>query len=126
VHADHHLAKALRIEQTMTRKLDIADDYEMIIWCCIHGGAQLLNVVFHNLTITDERSDMIHTDLPKLDRQLPSEVGAVMAWLKSIEDLGPRYVRGNEVYDPNAVKECLATYAKIKAFAFQSQRANAV
>lgn len=112
-----HWAKAMRLEGTRTKKLDSRDDYEIVIWSCIHGGAHMANIALHRLGVTEESFDLIHSDIPELNRAVPPEAAAMLATLKSIETLGPRFVRGIEPLDPAVVKSCLAAYDKVKAFA---------
>lgn len=114
---EDHWAKARRLEATRNKKLNTRDDYEIVIWSCIHGGAHLVNVALHRLGVTEESFDLIHSDIPELNRPVPPDAAAMLATLKSIETLGPRFVRGIEPPDPAAVKACLAAYDKVKAFA---------
>ena len=117
--AEEHWDKAARLEGSRKR-LDDRDDYEMIIWSCIHGGAQLANVFLHRRGVTAEGEDQIHTDVPVLRQELPRDVADFFAVLKSIEKLGPRFIRGFEPTDPAVVKGCLDAYEKLKALAKQS------
>ncbi|MBI3043171.1 MAG: hypothetical protein HYY78_10140 [Betaproteobacteria bacterium] len=114
---EDHWSKAGRLEGTRSGKLDTADDYELVIWGCIHGGAHLANVALHKLGVTEETFDLIHSDIPELNRVVPPDVADMLATLKSIEALGPRFVRGSEPFDPAAVKFCLTAYNSVKAFA---------
>ena len=84
---------------------------------CIHGGAHLANVALHKLGVTEEDFDLIHSDIPELNRIVPPEAAAMLATLKSIETLGPRFVRGIEPPDRVTVDSCLAAYSKVKTFA---------
>jgi hypothetical protein len=93
------------------------DDYEIVIWSCIHGGAHLANVALHKLGVTEETFDLIHSNIPELNRKVPPEVADMLATLKSIEDLGPRFVRGIEPVDAKAVESCLTAYRRVKVFA---------
>lgn len=115
--AEEHWAKARRLEATRTAKLNDKDDYEITIWSCIQGGAQLANVVLHKAGVTEETFDLIHSDMPELNREVPPAVAEMLAILKSIEDFGPRFVRGIEPIDPHAVRNCLAAYGKVRAYA---------
>ena len=117
--SEDHWAKASRLERTRSTRLDGGEDYEIVIWSCIHGGAHLANVALHGLGVTEESFDIIHSDIPEMNRALPPEASAMLATLKSIETLGPRFVRGIEPPDPAVVAACLAAYGKVKAFAQQ-------
>lgn len=114
---EDHWSKAGRLEATRTTKLSQHDDYEMVIWSCIHGGAHLANVALHKLGVTEETFDLIHSNIPELNRTVPQDVAGMLAILKSIEDLGPRFVRGIEPIDPEEVESCLNAYSRVKAFA---------
>ena len=114
---DDHWSKAARLEGTRTTKLDTREDYELVIWSCIHGGAHLANVALHKLGVTDETLDLIHSDIPELNLVMPPDAANMLATLKSIEELGPRFVRGSEPFDPKAVEFCLAAYGRVKTFA---------
>src|SRR5258706_15195276 len=114
---EDHWNKAMRLEATRKQKLNQTEDYEIVIWSCIHGGAHLANIALHKLGVTEESFDLIHSNIPEHDLQAPAEVGAMLATLKSIEDLGPRFVRGIEPLDMKAVEACLAAYDKVKSFA---------
>lgn len=111
-----HWLKAKRLEATRTTKLNKHDDYELVIWSCIHGGAHLANVALHKLGVTEETFDLIHSNIPELNRTVPPDVADMLATLKSIEDLGPRFVRGIEPIAPEEVESCLTAYSKVKAF----------
>jgi hypothetical protein len=114
---EDHWNKAMRLEATRRRKLDTAEDYEIVIWSCIHGGAHLANVALHRLGVTGEDFDLIHSNIPEHNLQGPAGVAGMLASLKSIEDLGPRFVRGIEPFDMQAVRACLAAYDEVKGFA---------
>lgn len=107
----------MRLEATRLGKLDTAEDYEIVIWSCIHGGAHLANVALHRMGVTDESFDLIHSNIPEHDLKGPAPLAELLATLKSIEDLGPRFVRGIEPIDRAAVQACLAAYAKVKGYA---------
>lgn len=119
-----HWDKAMRLEATRERKLDKDEDYELVIWACIHGGAHLANITLHSLCVTEERFDLIHSNIPEHDLKGPAPMAELLADLKSIEDLGPRYVRGIEPIDAAVVKACLAAYQKVRKHA-EASRARA-
>jgi len=117
VRIEDHWDKAMRLEATRTSKLDTDDDYEIVIWSCIHGGAHLANVCLHKMGITEESFDLIHSNIPEHNLSGPAPIAELLATLKSIEDLGPRFVRGIEPIDRAAVQGCLAAYGKVRAYA---------
>lgn len=134
-----HWEKAARLEASRAKGLNGRDDYELIIWSCIQGGAQLASVILHARGITDENQDQIHSnirrlfiednqdhdhpDSPELNQELPHHITEMLAVLKSIEDLGPRFVRGIEPIKPEVVKSCLDAYDKVKALAKKALQA---
>src|SRR5688572_12317609 len=113
--ANEHWEKAARLEAAGAAGLNEKDDYELIIWSCLQGGAQLANAILCARGISSPEEDQIHSDLPEIKRELPPDVVEMLATLKSIERLGPRFVRGIEPIAPEVVKDCLAAYAKVKA-----------
>jgi hypothetical protein len=114
---DEHWDKAQRLENSRLGKLDPDEDCELLIWSCIHGGAQLLNVILHSAGVTDESDDMIHTSVPELGRPVPDAQKPLFEALARIEALGPRFVRGAEPWDSEVGRRCLADYAALKAAA---------
>jgi hypothetical protein len=114
---DEHWDKAQRLENTRLGKLDPDADCELFIWSCIHGGAQLLNVILHRAGVTDESFDMIHTSVPELGHPVPDALKPLFEALARIESLGPRFVRGAESWDPKVGRRCLADYAALRAAA---------
>jgi hypothetical protein len=118
--AEEHWDKAARLEASRKRGLNHQDDYEIIIWSCIHGGAQLANVFLHRHGITPDSQDQIHTDVPELKQELPPHVVDFLGVLKSIEDLGPRFIRGFEPMESSVVTGCLESYEKLKTLAKQT------
>ena len=114
---EDHWNKAMRLEATRKQKLNPTEDYEIVIWSCIHGGAHLANIALHKLGVTGEGFDLIHSNIPEHNLQAPAAAAEMLATLKSIEDFGPRFVRGIEPLDMKAVETCLAAYDKVKSFA---------
>jgi len=114
---EDHWNKAMRLEATRKQKLDQTEDYEIVIWSCIHGGAHLANIALHRLGVTEESFDLIHSNVPEHNLQAPDAASEMLATLRSIEDLGPRFVRGIEPLDMKAVEACLVAYHKVKNFA---------
>jgi len=114
---EDHWQKAQHLESTRTGKLDINDDCELVVWSCIHGGAQLLNVILHRAGVTDEAFDMIHTSVPEVSWDVPQAQKPIFAALSRIEALGPRFVRGAESWRPEVGRQCLADYELLKVAA---------
>ena len=115
--AEDHWEKARRLENSRLDKLDPNGDAELSIWSCIHGGAQLLNVVLHCAGATGENFDMIHTNVPDPTYAVPESLQPIFAALSRIEALGPRFVRGAEPWSSEVARQCLADYALVKAAA---------
>jgi hypothetical protein len=114
---EDHWNKAMRLEATRQQKLDQIEDYEIVIWSCIHGGAHLANVALHSMGVTEESFDLIHSNIPEHKLTGPAPMAELLATLQSIEDLGPRFVRGVEPFDRRAVEACLVAYDNVKAYA---------
>jgi hypothetical protein len=112
--AEDHWEKSQHLENSRLRKLDPNADYELLIWSCIHGGAQLLNVILHRTGVTSDDYDMIHTSVPEVDFHIPDTHKLVFEALARIESLGPRFVRGAESWDANVGHRCLADYALVR------------
>ena len=121
--AEQHWEKAARLEASRAKGLNDRDDYELIIWSCIQGGAQLANVILHGRGVTDENQDQIHSNIPELKQGLPRDIAEILVVLKSIEALGPRFVRGIEPIKPEVVRSCLDAYKKVKALAKKALQA---
>jgi hypothetical protein len=118
--AEDHWEKAQHLEHSRLRRLDPNADYELVIWSCIHGGAQLLNVILHHTGVTADDFDMIHTSVPESTFHIPDTHKPVFEALARIEALGPRFVRGAETWDVDVGRRCLADYAIVKAAAASS------
>jgi hypothetical protein len=115
--AEDHWKKAQRLENSRRTKLDPNEDCELTVWSCIHGGAQLLNVILHRTGVTEDNFDMIHTWTPDLPVTVPEKLKPVFAALARIEALGPRFVRGAESWNYEVGRQCLADYEVVKTAA---------
>jgi len=120
MHVQQHWDKAAMLEAARAAGLNEREDYELIIWSCVQGGAQLANAILCARGITRPDEDLIHSDLPDLKRELPPDIVEMLAVLKSIEKLGPRFVRGIEPMQPGVVKSCVESYEKVKEMARQT------
>src|SRR5271156_2820720 len=112
--AEDHWEKAQRLENSRLRKLDANADYELLIWSCIHGGAQLLNVILHSADITAHDFDMIHTSVPEFTFHIPDMHKPVFEALARIEALGPRFVGGPESWTADVAHLFLTDCAFVK------------
>jgi RecJ-like exonuclease len=111
---EDHLAKAQRIENTMLRKLDSVEDYEIFVETFMLAGTHLLNAVLHRTGITSEHSDLVHSYLPKLESPVGPQAAEIITALKYIENLRPGYLRGDVPWAPQDGENCLANYRRIK------------
>jgi hypothetical protein len=89
----------------------------LIIWCCIHGSNQLLNVILHAQGLTSDDCDQVHSNQPEYCGSTTPEVDEVMATMQAIEGFGPRFVRGNEPWAVEEGEQCLSLYARVKQIA---------
>ena len=112
-----HVTKAKRIEATMIRKLDRDADYEMFVEACMLAGTHWLNAMLHKLAVTQEGSDLLHSDKPPLPAPVSTELRPYFAALKLIEDLRPDYLRGTKAWNPDDGRRCLESYHCVKVFA---------
>jgi hypothetical protein len=112
-----HMKKAQRIEDTMLRKLNRDEDYEIYVEACMLAGTHLLNAVLHQYAITDEKSDLLHSDKPALKDPVRAELRPLFDAMKFIEDLRPGYLRGTTVWNPEHGKQCVQRYEEVKRFA---------
>jgi len=132
---EEHYDKAVRLEKTIA-KLDFTDDCETVILNCMFAGTHLVNCLLHFFEVHDTDTDIVHSDLTRIDREnyslvlpewdkkkLPSEVVETLKLLRSIEDLRPLYIRGKEV-NSMAAKKSLAAYERIKDYANIVMQAN--
>ena len=120
--AEEHWEKAACLEASRAKGMNDRNDYELVIWSCIQGGAHLANVILHGRGITGDNQDQIHSDTPEMKQELPRDITEILAVLKSIENFGPRFVRGIEPIKPEVVRSCLDAYEKVKALAKKSLR----
>ena len=112
-----HVAKAQRIEASL-RKLDPADDPEMIIETCMLAATHYFNAALHAEGITHQLMDHAHTFRPPLDgyvKQPGAELQAAMEPLKFIEQLRPRHCRGTEPIGRAIMDKCLQSLEEAKA-----------
>ena len=116
---NEHLVKARRIEATMTGKLDPNKDYELYVECYMLAGTHLLNAVLHQLAVTREEADLLHSDKPALDKPVAAELRPMFDAMKYIEGLRPGYLRGRNAWRPDDGQQCAQSYQLVKQFAQQ-------
>lgn len=112
-----HLMRIEHIERTMNTKLDRDADYELYVECCMLAGTQALNLILHELGLTRDDWDLLHTHKPVLPVAVPEELKPLFEGLKFIEDIRPGYLRGTKPWDPADGEKCLRNYRAIKAYA---------
>lgn len=117
-----HVTKAKRIEDTMIRKLDPDQDYEIYVEACMLAGTHLLNAVLHKYAVTDESSDLLHSDKPPLDAPVQAELRPLFDAMKFIENLRPGYLRGTTVWNRDHGRQCAQGFNDVKRFAQQALR----
>ena len=117
-----HMTKAKRIEQTMLGKLDPDADYEIYVEACMLAGTHLLNAVLHQYAVTDDRSDLLHSDKPALKAPVPFELRPLFDAMKFIEDLRPGYLRGTNAWNPEHGRQCAERFNEVNRFAQQVLR----
>jgi hypothetical protein len=94
-----HIDKCARIERSAA-KFDRDADYEMFVEASMLAGTHLLNAALHGIGITPDGNDLLHSDKPKLDITVPTEIAQMMRKLKQIEDLRNGYLRGKTPWQP--------------------------
>ena len=117
-----HLAKAERIEQTMTRKLDRDADCEIYVEACMLAGTHLLNALLHHYAVTSVSADLLHSDKPALNGPVRPELRPLFDAMKFIEDLRPGYLRGTATWNPEHGRACEERFNQVKRYAQQVLR----
>ena len=100
----------------MSRKLDRDADYEIFVEACMLAGTHWLNALLHKLSITQEGSDLLHSDKPPLPAPVAVELQSCFAAMKLIEDLRPGYLRGTKAWSADDGKRCLECYQRVKTY----------
>ena len=109
-----HIDKCTRIEHSAV-KLNRDADYEMFVEACMLAGTHLLNAVLHQIDMTSEGNDLLHSDKPKLDVKVPAEIAEMMGRLKQIEDLRSGYLRGKVPWQPSHGNLCAPNMESLHA-----------
>jgi hypothetical protein len=112
---EDHLNKAARIERSTFGKLDRDIDYEIYVEGCMLAGTHLLNAVLHQIRITKEPDDLLHSDKPPLVVPVPDAVAEMMRCLKQIEDLRSGYLRGKAPWKTAHGELCDRNMASLRA-----------
>ncbi len=111
-----HIQKARRLEASL-QKLDLVDDYEMVIDICMNAATHYFNAALHAENVTYEAHDQIHSARPPL-QAFSASPGAglreAMKPLEFLEDIRPRIVRGTEPCERETAEKCLACFEEAK------------
>ncbi len=107
--------KAEHIEKTMMKQLNMDEDYEIFVECCMLAGTHYLNAALHKKEITVWNQDLLHSDKPPLDSEVPPSIAEIMTELKFIEEVRPGYLRGNNPWRHEDGIRCLEYYQKVKS-----------
>ncbi len=111
-----HIQKAGRLEASL-RKLDLEEDYEMVIDTCMNAATHYMNAALHAEGVSHEMQDQGHTDRPPLKFLSISpggELQKAMRPLKFIEEIRPRHVRGTERCERETIEKCVACFDEAK------------
>lgn len=87
----------------------------------MRAGTNRVNAALHVMGITDVQAsaarvgDLNHTYKPRLEGELPADVGRMFHPLSFIENLRPQHVRGTEPLTPDLVKRCRQAHEEIVA-----------
>jgi len=114
--ARYHVHKGERIEATL-QKLDIVDDYEMIIEICMLAGTHYFNAALHAADISHQMQDQAHTFRPPLEylrKPVGPEIMGGAKPLAYIESTRIDHVRGAAAYDRALVERCIKSLAEAK------------
>jgi hypothetical protein len=136
-----HLEKWRRFEDART-KLDARLDFELWFWATLSGGTALVNAALHAASITRENDllatqiphvyavrgangatmqqlardcDLIHVDVPPLDRSLPPDLERAFAAMRTLETFRDPCVRSDEPVTAEVVERCDRAHADLLA-----------
>jgi hypothetical protein len=107
-----HIANAQRLHRS-TAKLDLVDDFEMVLEGAMLAAAQLINAMLHATGETAPRAEMLHTDMRARGvPERPDSEAARQAWdlLAQLEWYRPLHVRGSVPHTRQVAEECWAAY----------------
>jgi hypothetical protein len=132
-----HLEKIARLEALRAR-LHPLDDFTLWFWTAMNAGTHAVNVALHEAGITRSDDvfptqpgvylvasagkghkpafhplgDILHVGRPKIDAQIPSDVGEMMALMEIIEEHRDPCVRGDREPTQAVVDECGAALSR--------------
>jgi hypothetical protein len=114
--ASQHFDKADRLEASM-RRLQPDQDYETIIESCMLAGSHYLNAALHEAGVLPPTEHLLHSNEPPTTywASVPESLRLAYPAMKFIEDLRPRYVRGDEQYESGLAEQCLESYRAVKS-----------
>ena len=117
-----HLAKARRIEATMSGKLNRDQDYELYLEGYMLAGTHLLNAILHKFAVTRDEHDLLHSDKPRLEAPVEARLRPLFEAMKYIEDLRSGYLRGTKPWSIEDGRQCERCYQQVKRFAEEALR----
>lgn len=115
-----HIRRAASFEASLA-KLDPLEDGALYVVFLMRAGTNRVNAALHVMGITDVQAsadrvgDLNHTYKPRLEGDLPAEVGRMFQPLSFLENLRPQHVRGAEPLTPDLVEQCRQAYEEIVA-----------
>lgn len=109
-----HVANAQRLHRS-TAKLELYEDFEMVLEGAMLAGAQLINAMLHATGVTERAAEMLHTDMrsPGVPEHPPGPAAEAWALLERLEWYRPLHVRGSVPHTAQVADECWQTYVKI-------------
>lgn len=112
---ENHIKKAKRMSESVS-KLDLKEDYELIIEACLLMAAHYINAAMHKIGVLPEERDIKHNKLAgflKKENSLGKRSEEVSNLILFIEDLRPSHVYGRGENGETAEK-VTDTFEKIK------------
>jgi hypothetical protein len=126
-----HLEKVRKLE-TLRRKLDPADDFELWFWAGMTAGTHAVNAALHHANVTRDDDvfpaqpgvylvqqadgslkpafhplgDVLHVGRPKIDAPVPADVAAMMHEMEIVEQHRDPCVRERREPTREIIEQC--------------------
>ena len=126
-----HLEKITKLE-TLRRKLDPTDDFELWFWAGMTAGTHAVNAALHHANVTSDDDvfptqpgvylvqqadgslkpslralgDVLHVGRPKIDAPVPEDITEMMHQMEIVERHRDPCVRGRREPTREIVEEC--------------------
>ena len=126
-----HLEKVRKLE-TLRRKLDPADDFELWFWAGMTAGTHAVNAALHHANVTRDDDvfpaqpgvylvqqadgslkpafhplgDVLHVGRPKIDAPVPADVAAMMHEMEIVEQHRDPCVRDRREPTREIIEQC--------------------